>query len=348
MASSERWRIPSQALLIALLPAAVLVGSDFLLTEHGWPAFGILDRSGELNPAVAAHAEAAARIRIIAGFLLFAAAAAAATGYFAVLSFSADRFSLGAILGAAGGLVLICGAYFVYESHDQTQELIGQRFVCAAASYPDRVEPVLLDEKGKPIERGSQRPRINEDVPEYCRAGRFIGIRNLIVTERYMLFLAVPAVIFGAILCLAAPLTPPSTRSVAGKKVRARHLQIQVNRLNTVLYLSAFLMVGGLLFLSAFLHYPAFLFTGPRLAAFQQHVGSLVLFYAVSYSLLIAAFYVPVAAMLARECALLKHAGATEAEVSGMLSPAQMLKVGGAIFSPLIAGTLGEIMALPV
>ena len=340
---SDGWRIALQLLPIALLPTAVLVGSDFLLTQHGRPELVGMDPGFKLDSSVAAHAEAAARIRIIAGFLLFVAAAAAVTGYFAVLAARMDRFSLVRVFAVAAALVVVCGTFIATQPEVQTQELVGQRFMCAAASHPHDI--ALVQEKDR-VQPDSG--RLVEDVPKNCGAARFIGIRNLIKTEFGILLVAIPAAIFGAILSLAAPRRSSSIRSAASKQARSRLLQLQIDRLNTVLYLSAFLMVGGLLFLSAFLHYPAFLFAGPRLAAFQQHVGSIVLFYAVSYSLLIAAFYVPLAAILVRECAVLKNAGGAELEGSGMLSTAQMLKVGGAIFSPLIAGALGEVLVFPL
>ena len=359
-------RLAPHFLLIALLPAAVLVGSDLLLTRYGFP----VPEFAKLGLSFDAHAEAAARVRIVTGFLVLAVAASAAAGYFAVLMDGTDRRTRGMTVGAAFLLLAVAWfAYFERHSPYQTQEFVGQRLVCEAA-----MRPAAMDLGVSPAPPADELGRPAAYVPDNCAAKRFRYIRSLIDAERTMLFVALPAVIFGAILTLARPSPAsapegaelPDQAAVRRKQAadeenavmdesggeaeddpRRRLLQIQINRLNTVLYLSAFLLVGGLLFLSAFLHYPAFLVEEGRQAAFQQHVGSLVLFYAVSYSLLIASFYVPVAAMLARECALLKQAP-EEAEGNGMLAPTQLLRVGIAIFSPMIVGALGEAVALPI
>jgi hypothetical protein len=105
--------------------------------------------------------------------------------------------------------------------------------------------------------------------------------------------------------------------------------------------------VSGLLFLAAFLHYPGYGLADEPAKQLGNAVQAIVLYYAVSYSLLIGSFYLPVAAILAHRCESVRHSEIAKESKSGIMAPIQLVKVGLAILSPLLAGLASEVVKLP-
>jgi hypothetical protein len=156
-----------------------------------------------------------------------------------------------------------------------------------------------------------------------------------------MLFVAVPAMVFGTISCLARPLSKLSEKAAAALRSE------QTERLNIFLYLSAFIMVSGLLFLSAALHWAGHGLQGADLNVYRQHVNALILFFGISYSLFIASYYVPVSLVLAEQRPA-RAASAGEKEGGDVAySPFTLLRVAATVFAPALVGLLGEVMKVP-
>lgn len=319
-------------LLIGCLPVIIICGTDWILNLAG----PVLPSPLRLDPAAAnAYLELAARLRVATAYIALISAAVVATAYFVVVIRDADRRTIVRTLGAAALSIIVVFAYFKLAKDPQTQQLVGQSLFCEAASWPGNAVPPSPGLKAFPAD------------PMACQAERFAFIRERIDTQRYGLALAIPAVVFGAILSLRRRRPSLDGDAQAEDEAEARHLQVQINRLNTILYLTAFLLVSGLLFLGAFLHYPGFALPTAAAASFGKAVQAIVLYYAVSYSLLIASFYLPVAGILAHRCEAMKQAKAAEESKSGIMAPIQMVKVAFAILSPLLAGLASEIVKLP-
>lgn len=364
-------RLDVRDLALAVAPAAVLVLSDIVLNRYGWPLESETRFVGEFN----AHAEAAARFRLVAAFLVFVGAAVAAFVFFVRLLRLLDVPSIVRVGLASIALVACVGAYFYWLSPQETQEFTDQRIYCAAASAPAKIQlgdPAAADPND--LERGPSY------LPDNCAAERFALLRELISGERLLLVFAIPAVVFGAITALgrrpapaavaaagaadrdasfaageATPAEAASARSPdagsSSPQGPAKRGGTAAHRLNLVLYLSAFLLVGGLLFLSAFLHMPLH-FVEPEAATdYRARVHAIVLFYGVSYSLLIAAFYIPVAVRLEESVAAPAAAAVEEDGGSAADKPLalhQLLRIAAAIFSPLIVALLGDVINLPI
>jgi hypothetical protein len=118
-------------------------------------------------------------------------------------------------------------------------------------------------------------------------------LRIMYALSALLLFLGIPAVLLGAIACLALPETNSAREQYAAWAE-------QTKKLNRLLYITAGFMISGLLFTNARLMWPAFSLHPDDLKPFTAHVSSVVLYAGVSNSLLIASYYVPVAAFLAR------------------------------------------------
>jgi hypothetical protein len=156
-----------------------------------------------------------------------------------------------------------------------------------------------------------------------------------------LLLFGMPAVIFGAITCLAAP-TAGST------KARLDAWALQTRRLNGFLYLAAAYMISGLLFTNAQLSWLGYSLHPDDLGPYRAYVGAIVLHGGISNSLIIASYYLPVATWLAATRPPRPQPAATdsrsaEAETPDPFGP---LKIAGTILAPALVGFLGELLKL--
>lgn len=341
------FQLPWPYLLIGLLPLLVLIGSSFLLNSDGWPSPSRV----VVGLGADSHSEIAARMRVLAALLVLCASSVAAAVYAGRIFHFLDWVSLGATAFAVVLLAVAAVSVFKVGLTQQTQELVDQRVVCTALSRPDRI--TLW--QGSTAEADGRR-RSLEQLPANCAAPKFLLLRRLIWWQQLFLIFAIPGIVFGAIACLAEPPAPLAREDEDAEAWRERELarlealrKDQIKRLNTILYLAAFLLVAGLVFLSAFLHWPAFAVREPDLPSFHANIESVVLFYGVSYSVLIASFYLPVAALLTDKCRMDPKPPQADGleDPAGLMATSQLVRVAAAVFSPAIVSLLGEVMTIP-
>ncbi|MGF1549708.1 MAG: hypothetical protein ACFBQW_04150 [Sphingomonadaceae bacterium] len=324
-------RLEHTYLALALLPLAVVMLADAMLNSFAFPTGS--EATIEKHPSL--HADATGRVYMATGFMLLVASTATAAVFFVRKMGRLDRPSLAATIVVIVVSLIVTWAFFAVSNSVQTQELLGQRLFCAAGSTP-----------GGSINAGTEAAHesraylTGDSVPANCLSERFKRFRILLEIEKRMLGIAVVAVVFGAIACLAR-----LRGANPDAKALARFHRRQIADLNTILYISAFLLVSGLIFVSAFLHWPHYVIAGDAAARFKAHADALVLFYGVSYSVLIASFYLPVLLLLT---ARLRASGAdiSDAGAQGLSFP-ELMKVGAAIFAPMLTSMLGSVVNVP-
>jgi hypothetical protein len=162
------------------------------------------------------------------------------------------------------------------------------------------------------------------DLAPSCRAWHFDVLWWLNEIQKFLLALLTPALVLGTISCLAEPETPTN-----------EGCQIQARALSTHLYLTASVLVIGLLYLSALLRWPGSGFGEDAAAPYNAHVDAYILYWGITYSIFIASYYVPVAIRLTRGC---------ESSDNPMSELLGLLKSTAAIFAPALAGLLGGVV----
>ena len=344
----NRLRLPGSALLIAILPVLVFAASDWFLDAYGSPEPFVWQGMADQYDR---HAEAANRITVLAGFILFVAGALASAGFFLWtllrLPVQARRQLMATYAVAIIAGVLLLSAMNTRE----TQSHIGPATVCIALSPPGaanqlpRRVPVAEPETdpvtlffdrlfGRAPSTGNAVKPTESGV---CAAPRFALLRSLLIVERNLLVLSVGALALGSIGCL----TLPGRRG--NRRLIGRAVKVQAERLNRYLYLSATLLVVGLLFVNAFLRWPGFIYEDQ--SSFKAHVDALLLYFGVSYSILMASYYVPVALLLSR-AARRAGDGAASSEVKrkALAEPLRAAKVAAAIFAPALASVATNLL----
>jgi hypothetical protein len=181
-------------------------------------------------------------------------------------------------------------------------------------------------------------PRYRDKDQNYFRNSRILAYISALV-----FLLATPALVWGAVACLALP-DNGSRTEVYAAWVR------QTERLNQLLYLTAAFLIVGLFFASARLNWPAFSLHPADLAAYSGHSRSYVFYLGVINSVLIASYYLPVAAVLARRRpprpipASAIARGVQQPDGGEKPDPFRAYKVALTILSPAILGLLGELL----
>jgi hypothetical protein len=135
------------------------------------------------------------------------------------------------------------------------------------------------------------------------RAGMLSGTPSALDSIRSMVMIAniasaagIVALVVGAISCLGE----------TGED-REANWKRQSERLQLYVYVSTALLVSGILFLEAWSHWPQFAFIlddkqkSVELAAYSSHANALTIFNGVQYSVMLAAYAIPVAAVLFRQ-----------------------------------------------
>ena len=169
--------------------------------------------------------------------------------------------------------------------------------------------------------------------------------------------LAVPAFIVGGISCLAVARPAGKTGWTTQKETWLR----QQERFKNYIYLSAALLVVALVFLKSWTHYPSFmLIKGPELAAYNAVVNSYSVLTGVEYTLLLAAYAIPVSFFLSRQAdriaygILAQSPGTTILDIRARekltISTQDSIKTIVALLLPVITGsieTLSSILKSP-
>lgn len=357
----KSFRFPLWTLALLAGPILVMSAGGNLIGRFGYP-FDHLAVATVQN----GHLEAAGRLRMLATWLLLAATSAGCIFYFL---WSVRRFrrpmagllaavyagfaAIGVISIAMGGVPggqrviderVICGAFALMEPGAQTPAAQTP----SPAAGPAAARPPGSDAgaRGDPPPAlkvyGSPRPTMYDRGYACPDNESFRLLWGLNEFQKYLLALLIPALVLGTLSCLALPATPSPG-----------DCRFQVRRLNIHLYLTATVLVAGLLFLSALLHWPGFAFDRPTAASYSAHVDAYILYWGVTYTIFIASYYVPVAALLARRCAHppveappVGKAREDEAADDPAGELTGLLKTLAALFAPAIAGLLGGIIHL--
>jgi hypothetical protein len=333
-ANTASFELPLRALLYVIPPMIVIGAASYLINNYGFPLDHLANATVQNG-----HAEAAGRLRVLATWLLLACVGIGCIAYCGWNIYSLARTTalrLGALylVLAAGGVLLILN-----DGMEGGQRMLDRRVVCAAFSLGE--SPQAAGATNQLTTYGPPPTDVADDAFA-CEPGNesYKRLWWLNQIQKFILVLLLPALVLGTISCRALPGIPDID-----------DCRDQIGRLNLHLYLIATALVSGLLFLSALLHWPAFAFAEAAAKAYNSHVDAYILYWGVSYSLLIASVYVPVAIDLNRACA-----GSAAAE-TGDPAPADPkdrpaadllgpFKTAAALFAPAIAGLLGGVISL--
>jgi hypothetical protein len=184
-------------------------------------------------------------------------------------------------------------------------------------------------------------PSAPTELARGCSAPQFFTLHLMICILGGLLTLGMPAVIFGAITCLAAPTT-------GSKEERLAAWSSQARRLNNFLYLAAAYMISGLLFSNAQLSWIGFSLPPDDLGPYRAYVGAIVLHGGISNSLIIASYYLPVAIWLNAAKPPRPASTAARTKEKGVETPDPFapLKIAGSILAPALVGFLGEFLKI--
>lgn len=334
--TSGRCVLRTWHLLIALGPIVVFVFSDQLLKRLGLPAEWMPPHFAEFD----GNKEGAARLNTLGTFFLFMASAAGALAFFLYTLRLLDRTWRSAVLAAF--LILSGGTGLIVQTMNtpESQEYLGSALVCAALAHNPQTSNVDIDGA---VPQGQQ-PRVkarDQRINGKCMARSFNQLRDLLRWEKIGIVLGVASVVFGSICCLAGP----RNSSAMAAEQKLSHYEEQSERLNTYLYLSALLLVTGLLFAAAFLRWPSHALMDT--ARYDTHANALISYYGFSYSVLIASYYAPVATILSARVKALKPAASATAKLpEAFRGPLQVLKIAAAIFSTTLASLLSNLVSV--
>lgn len=367
------WKLPPGWLWLIALPFLVFVVTNVIAVRWGQPSFHLA------RPWIPdGHAEAAGRIRTEGAFLLYCAFGLAALFYSGRALRPLAGNIKGALLGAwAGAMVAGISVVFLLNITGADTYLEGD-FPCASldllhqqeqkskqlAGFPRQylTPPALRAKDSPPPRQSGEALRCRQATPQQEREAGLLEqgwtlfdvptarypddpyriMRILYALAALLLFLAMPAVIWGAAACLALP----ETGSAAEKSAA---WTAQTTRLNRLLYITAGFLVAGLLFSSARFTWSAYSLHPADLGPFKDHIGSVIFYMGVSNSIMIASYYLPAAARLA---ASRPKAGAPAGKPKGADSPAEAkapdpyagLKTTLTILSPALVGLIGELV----
>ena len=315
MAVAKPLQLPKRALAIAAYPFAVIAVSGIVIHN-----FGISAGEFDATPGLT-HLEAAGRLRSLAAWLALTAVIILCIRYASRTLHLFDRESRRYLLLAYLAFAVIGIVAVSLGFAGEANRAVADAFIRTA-----------LAPQAPHVEGGGALDAIRLDVTLFQL---FQGLNS---AQRYLLALVTPALVLGAISCLAMPLRPTRT-----------DCRRQADRLNTYLYLSAATLVIGLIFLAAMLRWPAYGLNEVQAKAYGAHVDAYVLYWGITYSILIASYYVPVAVRLAGIGGAAappdpKETG--EGEEGATTQLIAQAKALAALFAPAIAGLLGGILKL--
>jgi hypothetical protein len=363
--TKEEWRLPRWWPALIVPPLVAFALTNFILTQWGQSSFELA------QPMLAdGNAEAAGRLRAGATFLLLCALGAAGLIYSAIIVarlVNGTRYAL--LLAWLASMALGIAIVFATGLH-QGDPYLERDFACKSFDLlPGNYAPPTSDREARRLRsvtppavlaKGPAPQRGSFETLKGCRQGAshlgrlplyrqswtilpvpearysqdsYRTLRLMYAISALLLFLAMPALVWAAIACLALP---------AGSDEERREAWLsQTSRLNRLLYITAGFMVAGLLFTSARMMWPAYSLHPGDLPAFSRHVSSFVLFTGISNSLLIAAYYIPVATWLAK---LRPPQSEAEDEQAKGPDPFAAFKTAATILSPALIALLNEML----
>jgi hypothetical protein len=280
--------------------------------------------------------EIAARLNVLGALVLVTAAAAASILFFLSTLRSLAQKDKAVLLGAFAFTALLLGAKLLPVP--QTDSFITSSLVCTSVSYSAEESKTAhqIIKEGKPTEVELPPKRLDTK----CTDDQLKPVRLFETIDMFAVLLGLLSLVLGAIRCLAAPTTGSEAEKLA-------FYESASERLNGFLYLAALLLVTGLIFVAAMLRWPTHVLLEPDASAYEAHVNALTGYYGISYSVVIAAFYIPVAAILAERVNELKAGQGTRATLpDAFKGPLQILKIAAALFSTTLAGVLSSLLSL--
>jgi len=313
--------LPIISFAIIAMPIAFYILSDILFLIFGWHGPRIAPLSDQ---SFDARADASARLLVLAAIL-----AVIGVGCFAICRFITDlhrmpaRVSGPLLLGLATGVTITLIYSITLGQCIPIIDYLGDGFMHSALSAFDKSEGHAAHTLG----RGSISLALRFD--------------KLMTWVRLFLILSSAAVIVGAASCLALP---PSDSPEAEQ---AAALLAQRQRLRNYANLGAILMVSGMLFMLAWMHWPGALLPKAAAQAFIRHVNALGLYFGVTYSLMIAAYTLPTATILHERSLAIGNAPNTGEDRSllgkGMVDGLGKILV---ILAPTLAGAVPAVIEL--
>lgn len=320
--------------LIALLPALVFLVSQLLLKYYANPYDIVPEKISEF----ATYREGAARIGLLAAFMLFFGAAVAGFLFF-LLSLYVCRTAAGPMI--AGFLMLAAAAVLTQQViiGRPAEEYAGLSLFCMAAGYgteaerASRISGQAVPPPGVAVERLPSNAT--------CPYPRFSPMQALLSWQFRGTAVAFAGLVMAGIFSLAGPVggdEGPSSPPLGRAEADLRHWERQSQWLNASLYLSALLLVTNILFVYCFLQWPAFLL--PDRQGRDTYVGAMVCFYGVAFSTMLVAYYVPVAAILA------SRVKEGQGSLQAFKGPVQRLKIATGLLSTTLAGLLPVLLDL--
>lgn len=353
MPKAARAELDPRYLWIAAAPAAIFTISAILVSYLAAP----VDTEPFIGPFDIYNA-AAARTGVLAATMLLVGACFGSIGYFVyrwrLLDTSSRRWTLLAYAALAGGAASI---YVLVGDQHSATDYAGPSLVCHAAKQGDRrpeLPPATLP-KGTGQSEPPRVRRVNE-----CDASLFDRMVWLTMFQEWAVVLAFSALVCGALSTLAARRRddPSATRiesedgpasgtladfAAAQDEADLQHWEDQSEALNAFLYLGALLLATALLFINAFLRWPTFVLVPS--ASLNSYLDALVSYYGFTFSVMLGAFYIPIALALSQKVRARKPATADGSSVpAAFKGPLQALKIVLAISSTAIAGALPDIL----
>ena len=138
-----------------------------------------------------------------------------------------------------------------------------------------------------------------------------------------------------------------------------KNVVVCCDRLKTYIYLSAALLVVALVFLKSWTHYPSFMLKqgsdSVQLAAYNAIVNSVSVLTGIEYTLVLAAYAIPVSFFLSRQaeeiaCGISKSAGKTVDDIRKshdfIFSSQDSIKTIVALLLPIVTGSIETISSI--
>ena len=181
-----------------------------------------------------------------------------------------------------------------------------------------------------------------------CAFDRLLDVTNVVAG------FTIPAFVAGGISCLA--------RSARQDALEKENWTYQAERLKTYIYMSTAFLVLGVLYFATWTGYPSFALSPEARPAFEAAVNAFTMYTGIEYSIILAAYALPVAWIVSRRAdRIAAHIAAEECgheavvplsalkeirEREGLaFSTSDTVKAVLALLAPLITGTLPSLTA---
>lgn len=337
---ATRLQIQPVYMLILIGPTAVFLGTQVFLANYGDVDFifpGI-----ELG-ADAMVQELIGRYKFYAALLFYGAVSVAVALYFAVDT--GTRHTGRSLMWAGAGVLFILALVLVYS-------VIKPRTIGGLANWDLLGLNVFLATLGEAhVSFCADGGRL----PSCLKVDAFHGMKQLLSVIDILAAAGAAGAILGTILTLSRPMPRPDTSTDDGLARAARALHGAKDASRRYVYCSGLMLTSGMTVLIAWMNWPAGMIADDAIrGAYLDLVASVSLLIAVSYSLLILSYYMPVTLLLALRIYEIRHAPAGETSgtgeaVSPRVVPAlpeighlEGLKAVIAIISPILASAVGS------